>query len=116
MIRLYLDENLPEAIAVGLRLRGYDVVTVKEVAQRGLSDIEQIRYAALQNRVIVTFNVSDFYKLHAEFAENGEDHGGIILSRQLPVGSMIKGLLKMLAGLRSDEIKNRVIWLRDYIE
>lgn len=29
MIRLFLDEDVPEAIAIALRLRGYNVVTVQ---------------------------------------------------------------------------------------
>jgi hypothetical protein len=31
MIKLYLDEDVPEAVAMSLRLRGYDVITVKVV-------------------------------------------------------------------------------------
>jgi len=30
MIKLYLDENVPEAISVELRLRGYDIKTVRD--------------------------------------------------------------------------------------
>ena len=46
MIRLYLDEDVPETIAMALRLRGYDVITVKEVSKKGFTDLEQIQYAA----------------------------------------------------------------------
>ncbi len=41
MIKLYLDEDVPEVIALSLRLRGNDVVTVKEMERKGLTDIEQ---------------------------------------------------------------------------
>jgi predicted nuclease of predicted toxin-antitoxin system len=61
MIKLYLDENVPEAVSVALRLRGYDVVTVKEMGRKGLSDIEQFKYVSSENRVILTFNIADFY-------------------------------------------------------
>ena len=54
MIKLYLDENVPEGIAIALRLRGYDVITVKEVGKKGLSDIEQLKYAFSENRIIFT--------------------------------------------------------------
>lgn len=40
MIKLYLDEDVPEAIAIALRLRGYDALTVKEVGRKGSTDIE----------------------------------------------------------------------------
>ena len=33
MIRLFFDEDVPEGVAVGLRLRGYDVKTASVVLQ-----------------------------------------------------------------------------------
>jgi len=86
MIKLYLDEDAPEAIAKALRLRGYDVVTVKEAARRGMTDIDQLTYASSENRVIFSFNVADFCKINTEFNEKGLSHKGIILSKQLPIG------------------------------
>ncbi len=50
MIKLYLDENVPEAVSTALRLRGYDVLTVKDVGRKGLSDPEQLKYAYSQDR------------------------------------------------------------------
>jgi len=41
MIKLYLDENVPEAISVELRLRGYDIKTVRDAGRKGTPDIEQ---------------------------------------------------------------------------
>lgn len=46
MIKLYLDEDVPEAIAMALRLRGYDVLTTREADQKGLRDIDQLEYAS----------------------------------------------------------------------
>lgn len=66
MIRLYLDEDVYEDIAVALRLRGYDVETTKEAGNKGLPDIEQLKYASSENRIILTFNIADFYKIHID--------------------------------------------------
>jgi predicted nuclease of predicted toxin-antitoxin system len=55
MIKLYLDENVPEAVSTALRLRGYDVLTVRDAGRKGLSDVEQLKYAFSQGRVI--FNI-----------------------------------------------------------
>ena len=71
MIKLYLDENVPEAVALGLRLRGFDVVTVRDTEHKGLSDFEQLQYAASEKRAIFTFNVADFQKIHNEFLKGG---------------------------------------------
>src|SRR4030042_5975647 len=99
MIKLYLDENVPESIAVALLLRGYNVITVKEAGRKGLSDIEQLKYASSENRLIFTFNIADFYKLHTEFIEAGIEHKGIILSRQLSIGVITKALLALLPNI-----------------
>ena len=37
-LALYLDENIPRAIAVGLRVRGIDVLTAQEDNRRKTDD------------------------------------------------------------------------------
>ncbi|GAK59697.1 hypothetical protein U27_06682 [Candidatus Vecturithrix granuli] len=86
MKKLYLDEDVPEAIAVALRLRGCDVLTVKEAERKGFSDVEQLNYAFSIGRILLTHNIADFCKIHTTFMRNGEPHHGIILSKQLPIG------------------------------
>lgn len=112
-IKLYFDENVPEAIAVAVRLRGYDVTTVRDAERKAASDLDQLRYASLQKRVLFTFNVADFVKLHDEFVATGRHHSGILLSKQLPVGIIVKRLLNLLSRLRVDEIENNILWLND---
>lgn len=112
-VKLYFDENVPEAIAVAVRLRGYDVTTVRDAERKAASDLDQLRYALLQKRVLFTFNVADFVKLHDEFVATGRHHSGILLSKQLPVGIIVKRLLKLLSRLRVDEIENNILWLND---
>jgi predicted nuclease of predicted toxin-antitoxin system len=112
-VKLYLDENVPEAIGAAMRLRGYDVTTVRDAERKGVSDLDQLRYASLQKRVLITFNVADFVKLHEEFLSSGHKHSGILLSKQLPVAIVVKRLLKLLSHLRTHEIENNIIWLRD---
>ena len=116
MIKLYLDENVPEAIAIALRLRGYDVITVKEVGRKGLSDSDQLKYATSENRTIFTFNVADFHKIHTEFIKKGIDHDGIIFSKQLPIGIIVKALSKLLSNINYDNLRNNIIWLSDWIK
>jgi predicted nuclease of predicted toxin-antitoxin system len=112
-VKLYLDENVPEAIATALRLRGYDVTTTKEAGKKAASDSDQLRYATSQKRVLFTFNVADFAKLHDEFLNDKYRHSGIIISRQLPIGTVVKRLLKMLSRLSSTAIENNIFWLSE---
>ena len=60
MMKFYLDEDVHEDIAMALRLRGYDIRTTKEAGNKGLTDIEQLKYAASEDRIIISFNASDF--------------------------------------------------------
>ncbi len=112
-LKLYFDENVPEAIAAAVRLRGYDVTTVRDAERKAASDLDQLRYASLQKRVLFTFNVADFVKLHDELMTAGRHHSGILLSKQLPVGIVVKRLLKLLSRLHVDKIENNILWLND---
>mgnify|MGYP001571762955 CR=1 FL=1 len=113
MMKFYLDEDVHEDIAMALRLRGYDIRTTKEAGNKGLTDIEQLKYAASEDRIIISFNASDFYKLHSEFLKKGIEHSGIILSKQLPIRRVIKSLLKLISNIKAQDIKNNVMWLSE---
>lgn len=56
VLRYYLDEHIDPAISKGLRMRGIDVLTTEEAgrAHQGLTDSDQLAYAAAQERVLVT--------------------------------------------------------------
>ena len=43
-IKFHLDEHVSPAIAVGLRRRGIDVTTTREVGLQGADDADQIAY------------------------------------------------------------------------
>jgi len=115
MIKLFIDEDVPEAIAMALRLRGYDVITVKETDRKGITDVEQLKYASSEERIIFTHNIADFCKIHSDFIKRGLGHSGIILSKQLPIGVIVKALLKLLSNVSREQVKNKVIWLSNWI-
>jgi hypothetical protein len=55
-IALYLDENMPRAIAIGLRLRGVDVLTAQEDNRRKTDDSILLDRAGALGRVMVSFD------------------------------------------------------------
>jgi len=116
MLKLYLDEDVPEDIAITLRLRGYDVKTTKEAGNKGISDAEQLKYAASEGRILFSCNIADFYLQHNEFIRKGIEHRGIILSKQRPIGIITKALLKMLAHIKPDNINNNILWLSEWVD
>jgi hypothetical protein len=108
-IRLYLDEDAQrKSLVRALRARQFDVLTANEAEMVGISDAEQLVFAANQNRVIFTFNRGDFLRLHTQFLRDARGHAGIIVSDQYEIGTVIRRLLKLLDARSADEMKN---WL-----
>ena len=115
MLKLYLDENVPESIAEGLQLRGYDVLSTAAAGNKGNTDEEQLLFAQSRSRVLFTFNIKDFAKLHSDYIASGLNHKGIILSRQMPVGKIIRGLAHILATKTPREMENSIVWLNQFV-
>jgi predicted nuclease of predicted toxin-antitoxin system len=73
-VRFLIDEHIDHAIAVALRLRGYDVLTLVDAHLLGADDLQSILpYALAESRVLVTRD-ADFLALHAR----GDSHAGIV--------------------------------------
>jgi predicted nuclease of predicted toxin-antitoxin system len=114
-MRLFLDEDVPEAVALALRLRGYDIVTVREAGRKGLTDAEQLDYAHSEGRVFITHNVADFAKIHVAYLRSGRRHSGIILARQLPIGTIVAALLRFFSSAKKKNLDNDLIWLSEWV-
>ena len=77
--RFLLDEDLNPTAAEVARGLGLDVVSVHEIERLGLSDEEQLRFAAAEGRIIVTRNRDDFLALTTEFYRRGAPHRGVLI-------------------------------------
>lgn len=114
-LRLLFDEDtMNRALVNGLRARGVDVLTVEAVGRRGLPDPDQLSYATSEKCVIFTFNTRDFAKLHSELLMRGEAHAGIIVSDQLPVGTLMRRLLNLIAARSPHQMQNQLIFLSQW--
>ena len=79
-ISFYIDEDAMRRSCVeALRNADLDVVTVGETGRLGYSDIDQLKWATQQKRVLYSFNVKDFALLHRQFLSQGENHAGIVV-------------------------------------
>ncbi len=72
-VRFHLDENVPFAIAEGLRRRSIDVTCTNEKGLDGVADERQLEFAAAERRILVTQD-KDFLRLH----RSGKVHWGIV--------------------------------------
>jgi len=113
-IRLYLDEDVHKRVASALRLRRFDVVSAHEMGRWGLSDEEQLTYAANEGRALFTYNTPDYLRLHLSWLQRGQEHFGIIVSDQLPIGETVRRLLNLLNRVTADEMRNQIRWLQAF--
>jgi hypothetical protein len=115
-LRLYLDEDSMEhGLVLALRARGLDIETAYEAETIAQNDENQLRYAFSQRRVLVTFNASDFCRLHNEFHVRSEDHAGIIINKQsYGIGGALRRLLKLNSDLSIEQMENRLEFLSNW--
>lgn len=108
-----MDEDFVRA----LRSRNADVLTVADLGMLNKSDEEQLDWAKQNNRVIFSFNVRDFYRLHTAIIEQGLSHSGIILAPQqrYGIGDLMRGVLKLINTKSSEEMQGQLEFLSDWI-
>jgi len=101
------------ALVRALRSRGVDAITALEAGMIERLDEHHLEYATAQERVLYSFNVGDFYRLHTAFLAQGNAHAGIILAQQqhYAVGEQIRRLLKLVAAKSAEDMQNQVEFL-----
>jgi hypothetical protein len=104
-MRFHLDENVPSAIAEGLRRRGIGITTTPEAELLGAGDEKQLDFAHSDDRVLVTCD-ADFLRLH----DRGVPHAGIVYSPRgkRGIGELIQGLVMIAECLTPEEMRNHV--------
>jgi hypothetical protein len=104
---------MSRALLRGLRSRGIEVTTVLEEGKAGDSDQVQLEYASQIRRVLYSFNVRDFCRLHKQYLSEGRSHAGIVVvyRQRYSIGEQLRLLLK-LADIRSaEEMNNTLLFL-----
>jgi len=113
-LRFFLDEDIYRATTSSLRKAGFDVTSTPEAGRLGESDESQLRWASHECRVIDTFNVAHFARLHAEWMKQDRHHTGIVVSSQRSLGDLSRRLLHLAATLDADAMKDRLEYLSDW--
>jgi predicted nuclease of predicted toxin-antitoxin system len=106
-VKIYADESVNVAIVDGLKRRGVDAFSARDIAKLGMTDDEQLDVAAKRGAVIFSHD-SDFLKL----ALNRRHSGIVFVHRQkYSVGECIRKL-KFIAETKSaQEMLNQIIFL-----
>lgn len=106
--KFLLDEHIAPAVAVQLRNRGIDCITVREAGRLGLADESHLEWAALQGRIIVSFD-DDYFPLARAFS----GHGGLIhcTPHTRDIGPIVRALTVFAEQHDADEAANRVWYI-----
>ena len=113
-MRLLLDAIYSPEIAVRLRNRGHDAVSITERPDlQGVSDAELFTVMAAEDRMFVTSNVVDYLPLFRRALAEGTEHPGLFMTsdRSKPRNkagiSRFLNVLEDLLTERPDEAQSR---------
>ncbi len=114
--RYYLDEDVSHRIAPLVRAAGYDVLTTRDAGRNGTPDEEQLRFATVEGRCLVTRNTPDFTGIAQRWRENGVEHAGLLFVPRSLQNHDLAGIAAAIvahANLHADGVPPSMIdWLR----
>ena len=106
-IKIYADESVSIAIVEGLKRRGVNAFSAKDLGKLGLTDDEQLK-VAIQNQAVIFTHDADFLRMVFD-----KPHLGIIYVHQqkLTIGECIKRLRIIAQTKSAQETQNQIIFL-----
>ena len=93
---LYLNENISIRLLFELQKFNIPAVHTIQAGNRGISDMQQLKFACQNNYVLVTHNRNHFRRLHYEWKSLGEKHPGILLVKFGDVDIIAKRIEKFI--------------------
>ena len=114
MLRLLIDESFNHRILRGLksRLPKLDYVLVNQIGMSGFPDLELLRWAAQENRIIITHDRETMIGDAMLCLNQGERMSGVILvPNQMAIGRAIEDLELMLECYSPAELTGQIKYL-----
>jgi len=104
----HLDENVADAVADGLRLRGFDVTTTAEQNLKGGSDEVHIAYCLQSDRVIVSHD-PDILRLPSA----GVNHAGVAFraAARGEIGHLVRRLMALATRVGAESFRGQIEYL-----
>jgi len=111
-VSLFMDENVPKAITIGLRLRDVDIITAQEAGISGKSDPEVLNKACEYRRVLFSFD-DDLLVEARKRQIKGITFYGVIYTHPLriSIGDCVRDLEIIAKAGELEDMRNRVEFL-----
>lgn len=116
-IKFYFDEDaLRHSLARAMRERSVDVLTAEEAGMRGRDDEEHLEFATAQGRVLYSFNIGDFCRIHTERIVSNKSHAGIVLAPQqrYGVGEQMRRLMRIVNARTAEQMIDQLEFLNSW--
>jgi len=114
-MKLLLDEDLSPKIAVILREKGIDALSLHEIGRTGLTDQEQLEDAASEGCCFVTRNRNDYIVLTRQFFSSGIPHKGVLIVSSSHKLNNFKEIAEAIFAYVSGWQENPTDYLFDFI-
>jgi hypothetical protein len=107
-----MDEHVPRAVVVGLRLRCVDVLTAQEDGSAELNDAALLRRATELGRTLVSQDY-DLLREAGQFHASGVPFAGLIYAHQLriTVGQFVQDLELIARVLTVEQLQGQIQFL-----
>jgi predicted nuclease of predicted toxin-antitoxin system len=114
MLRLLIDENIDHRILRGLlrRIPQLDFVIPSHAGLAGLKDSELLRWAAQEDRTILTHDIKTMPPFAKQLLAQGEPMAGVIVvPDRLGIGAAIKDLELLIECSSQSDQRDRIVHL-----
>jgi Domain of unknown function (DUF5615) len=114
MIRLLADENFDNRIIRGVRRENeaIDIVRVQDTEIYQADDPTVLAWAAEQNRVLMTHDISTIPKYAYERVAEGQTMSGVIaVHLGSSIGEVIEDIVLLVGTSEAKDIENQVVYL-----
>jgi Tfp pilus assembly protein PilZ len=83
---------------------------------RHRDDQDHLNHATAQGRVLYSFNIGDYNRIHSEYISQNKSHAGIILAQQqrYGVGEQMRRLLRIISVKIAEQMQNNVEFLSSW--
>jgi hypothetical protein len=111
-LALYMDQHVPRAITLGLRLRGIDVLMAYEDGAAELEDAALLDRATALGRVLFSQD-DDLLTIATYRQQAGLPFAGVVDVHQLriSIGKCIEDLALMATACDPDDLQSQVLFL-----
>lgn len=118
-MRFLVDENVSPCLKFILDVWGHDAQAVNlRHDLRGEPDEVVMSVAATEGRIVVSFNVDHYRRLHEDYQNAGHSHPGIIVCTQQEgyerFGNVVTWMGNLLATVPESALRNDVHYLHTY--